>query len=230
MSKKKEMPAERTKAFHDMTFQEKIEHIWEYYKPAVFGIVGGVALIIYIIYKIVNPDPDEILNVTMVNSYSYLQEEETKGYAIFEEYLIDNGYNMEEETINVNSSLYLSEDGVSETDMATSQALVVWNAAGEIDILAGTENIMSMFGTDGGLLEMAEVLTPEQMEKYADRLYTVEDEETGEKYVCALKFPEGNLLTEAGYYTEDVWVAIPVTSKRQELAKKVFTYLLGEEN
>lgn len=227
MSKKKTMPVERTKAFRDMTFGEKIEHIWEYYKPAVFGIIGGVALIIYIIYKILNPDPEVLLGVTMVNSYL---QPEAKGYAIFEEYLADNGYNMEEETINVNSSLYLSEDGMSETDMASSQALIVWNAAGEIDILTGTEHIMSMIGTGGGLLEMAEVLTPEQMEKYADRLYTVEDEESGEKYVCALKFPEGNLLTEAGYYAEDVWVAIPVTSKRQEMAKKVFHYLLAEEN
>lgn len=186
-----------------------------------------MALIIYIIYKILNPDPEVLLGVTMVNSYL---QPEAKGYAIFEEYLADNGYNMEEETINVNSSLYLSEDGMSETDMASSQALIVWNAAGEIDILTGTEHIMSMIGTGGGLLEMAEVLTPEQMEKYADRLYTVEDEESGEKYVCALKFPEGNLLTEAGYYAEDVWVAIPVTSKRQEMAKKVFHYLLAEEN
>lgn len=227
MLKKKPMATERTKTFQEMTVKEKIEHIWEYYKPAVFGIVAGVALIIYIIVKILNPDPEVVLGVTLVNSY---MQQDAEGRVIFDDYLTDNGYNTEEETISVNSSFYLSADGMSQMDMASSQALIAMNAVGEIDILGGDEAVMNMLGVNGGLMEMEEVLTPEQMEQYADRLFTAENPETGEKYVCALKLPTGNLLTEAGYYPEEVWAAIPLTSKRQELAKKVFAYLLGERN
>ena len=219
------MATERTKTFREMTFKEKIEHIWEYYKLAIFGIAAVLALIIYIIYKILNPDPDVILGVTLVNSYS---QPEAEGNLIFEQYLIDNGYNIEEETISVNSSLYISADGMSQADLASSQALIAMNMVGEIDILAGDEYVIGMIGMNGGLMEIEDVLTPEQLEKYADRLYTVEDSESGETYVCALKLPEGNLLTEAGYYSGDVWAGIPITSERQDLAKKVFTYLLGE--
>ncbi len=225
MSKKRPMATERKKTFQEMTVREKIEHIWEYYKLAVFGIIAGVALIIYIIMKILNPDPDVILGVTLVNSYSRMTGESEN---IFEQYLLDNGYNPEEETISVNESLYISEGGMGQSDMASLQALMAWTSVGEIDILAGDENVMNMLGNSGGLLEMEEVLTPAQMEQYGDRLYTTKDPETGQEYVCALKLPEGNLLNKAGYYSGDVWVGIPSTSKRQELAIKIFNYILGE--
>lgn len=225
MSKKRPMATERKKTFQEMTVREKIEHIWEYYKLAVFGIIAGVALIIYIIMKILNPDPDMILGVTLVNSYSRMTGESEN---IFEQYLLDNGYNPEEETISVNESLYISEGGMGQSDMASLQALMAWTSVGEIDILAGDENVMNMLGNSGGLLEMEEVLTPAQMEQYGDRLYTTKDPETGQEYVCALKLPEGNLLNKAGYYNGDVWVGIPSTSKRQELAIKIFNYILGE--
>ena len=224
MSKKRPMATERKKSFQEMTVKEKIEHIWEYYKPAIFGIIAGVALIIYIIMKILYPDPDVILGVTMVNSSPQASEEDKN---IFEQYLSENGYNLEEETISVNESLYLSADGKGQSDYASVQALVAWNAVGEIDILTGDEYVFGLLGVNGGLLEMEDILTPEQMEQYADRLYTIQDSETGQEYVCALKLPEGNLLNKAGYYSGDVWMGIPSTSKRQELAIKIFHYLLG---
>ncbi len=221
---------ERTKAFKDMTFGEKIEQIWAYYKPVLLAIVLGVSLIIYIIYKIINPDPDIILNVALVNSVAAYQEQ-TEEDDLFTRYLKENGYNPEEETISVSANLYLTEDGSGgEMDMATSQSLMARIAASDIDILAGDKFILDMFGADGGFLEIREIFTEEQMEKYADNLYTAVDEETGEEYVCGLKLPESNLLTAEGYYGTEVWMAIPVTANEEhiQLAKEVFIYLLGE--
>lgn len=221
---------ERTKEFKDMTFGEKIEQIWAYYKPVLLAIVLGVSLIIYIIYKIINPDPDIILNVALVNSIAAYQEQ-TEEDDLFTRYLKENGYNPEEETISVSTNLYLTEDGSGgQMDMATSQSLMARVAASDIDILAGDKFILDMFGADGGLMDMQTILTEEQMEKYADNFYTAVDEETGEEYVCGLKLPEGNLLTAEGYYGTEVWMAIPVTVNEEhvQLAKEVFVYLIGE--
>lgn len=217
--------AERKKAFKDMTIGEKIEQIWEYYKLVLLAIVLGVALIIYIIHRILNPPPEIILNVTLVNAFSYENEEDDA----FVRYMEANGYNQEEETISVITGLYLSEDGRGQTDMASYQALIARVSVGEIDILAGNDYVLQILANGGGLMEMEEILTPEQMEIYADRLYTAVDAETGEEFVCGLKLPESNLLSADGYYATDVWAAIPYTASHQELAKEVFQYLLGEE-
>lgn len=216
--------AERKKAFKDMTFREKVEQIWEYYKPVLLAIVLGVWLIIYIIYKILNPPPEVLLNVALVNGLAY----ESKEDDAFTRFLEEKGYNTEEVTIAVGGGLYLDAQGMSQASMASLQALVARNMAGDIDILVGDEYTLSVLGSGGGLKEMDEILSAEQMEKYADRLYTAEDTETGEKYVCGLKLPESNLLTADGYYGEEVWAGIPYTAKNSQLAKEVFQYLLGE--
>ena len=224
---KKSLPTERTKTFRKMSFSEKVQQIWEYYRLAVFGILAGIVLIIYIIYKIMNPDPEEILNVVMVNASA---EEDSSGYEIFSAYLAQNGYNQEEQTITLNTTLNLTGGASSQMDIASQQALITWASAGQIDVLAGNESAMDLFGAGDGLVEMDEILSTEQMEQYKDLLYTAENTETGEQYVCAMKLPEGNLLEQAGYYEGDVWLAIPVSSEHPEVAKDVFLYLLNEEN
>lgn len=216
--------AERKKAFKDMTIGEKIEQIWEYYKLVLLAIALGLALIIYIIYKILNPDPESILNVAMLNTLPV----QTEGEGIFQIYMEENGYDTKTQTISINSNLSISADGAGMTDMASHQALIAMLMVGEIDILAGQEHILGTVANSGGLTRMEEILTPEQLEAYADRLYIAVDEESGEEYACGLKLPEGNLLTEEGYYSEEVWAAIPATSDKKELAKDVFLYLIGE--
>lgn len=221
--RKDERMAERKKAFKDMTLREKVEQIWEYYKPVLLAIVLGVWLIIYIIYKILNPPPEVLLNVALVNGSVYESEEDDA----FTRFLLENGYDPEEVTIAASGGLYLDAQGMSQSSMASMQALLARNMAGDIDILAGDEYTLSILGSGGGLKEMDEILSPEQMEQYADRLYTVKDEETGEEYVCGLKLPESNLLTADGYYDE-VWAGIPYTASHSQLAIEVFQYLLGE--
>lgn len=216
--------AERKKAFKDMTLREKVEQIWEYYKPVLLAIVLGVWLIVYIIYKILNPPPEVLLNVAMVNTLGYQSEEDDA----FTRFLKENGYNPKEETIAANGGLYLDAQGMSQASMASLQALMARSMAGDIDILVGDEYTLSVLGNGGGLKAMDEILSPEQMEKYGDRLYTAKDTETGEEYVCGLKLPEGNLLTADGYYGEEVWAGIPYTAEHPQLAKEVFQYLLGE--
>lgn len=163
------------------------------------------------------------MNVTLVNASAYQSEEDA-----FTRYLTEKGYNPQEQTISVTAGLYLSAEGMGQMEMASLQALMARSAAGDIDLLVGDEYTLSVLGNGGGLLEMEDILSPEQMEKYKDRLYTARNQETGETFVCGLKLPESNLLTADGYYSEEVWAGIPYTAANSELAKDVFQYLLGE--
>lgn len=214
----------RKKTFQSMTIREKAEHIWEYYKPVLLGIVLAAALIIYIIMKIVSPEPESVLNVTLVNAASYNMEEED----VFERYLREQGYDPQKETISVNTGLFLDPDGMSQGSAASYQALVAMTMVGEIDLLGGDQEILELLGANGGLMDMGDILNEEQLERYADRLYTATDAETGTAYVCGIRLPQDNPLTADGYYGENVWAAVPYTAAHQELAKEFLLYLLGE--
>lgn len=208
--------------FREMTIRQKLEHIWEYYKPAIFGTIGGVAIIVYIIYKAVCPDPDAALNITLVNANGFdVVEEDT-----FIRYLKEQGYDTSAETAYVNSNLTLDGENGGQASATSMQVLSAMVMVGEIDLLVGDEYTMQVVGAGGGLTPMDEILSPQQMEQYQDRLYTVEDLETGEQHVCGIWLSEDNLLVQDGYYFGQVLVGMPYTAAHEELAADVITYLL----
>lgn len=212
------------KTFKTMTIGEKIEHIWEYYKLVIIGIVAAVAIIIYAIVKAVTPEPDIVMNAVLVNANSYdVQEEDC-----FQRYLKENGYDLESETINVNTTMYLDNESGSQANATSYQVLVAMIMVGEIDLLIGNEGTIDMMGSGQGLVEIEDILPAEIFEKYKGRLYTVEDTETGETYVCGIWLPEENSLKQDGYYTGEVLAAIPYTAVNMDTAKDVLLYLLGE--
>ncbi len=217
------METEKQK-FKEMTLGGKLEHIWEYYKLALLGITLGVALIVYIVVRIVMPDPESILNVTLVNAYP----QAGMNGNVFERYLTEQGYNPKEETIAVNAGLYLGTEMANPTNATVFQALLAMTLVGEIDLLAGDAGIIDMIGSGNGFLEIDEVLPTELLEKYQDSLYTVTVPESGEEYVCAIRLPKGNPLEQDGYYEADVVAGIPYTAQHPEMAREMLLYLLGE--
>lgn len=210
--------------FREMTVKQKLEHIWEYYKPVIFGIAAGIALIIYIIYKVLTPDPDAALNVTLVNANGYNAVEEDT----FIRYLKEQGYDTTVETAYVNTSLSIDGENGGQASATSMQVLSAMVMVGEIDLLAGDEYTLQLMGS-GGLMPMDQILTEDQMEEYEDRLYAVENPDTGEEQVCGIWLGEDNLLIQDGYYYDKVLVGMPYTAVHQELAVDMIIYLLEQE-
>lgn len=211
--------------FRDMTIKQKLEHIWEYYKPVIFGIAAGIALIIYIIYKVLSPDPDAALNVTLVNANGYEAAEENT----FIRYLKEQGYDLTAETAYINTSLAIDGERGGQASATSMQVLSAMVMVGEIDLLAGDAYTLQLMGSGGGLLPVDQILSSQQLKEYEDRLYSVENPETGEQLVCGIWLGENSLLVQDGYYYDKVLVGIPYTAVHQELAIEMITYLLEQE-
>ena len=125
--------ADRNTAFKDLTFKEKIQQIWDYYRPVIFGIAFAVWLIIYIIYKILNPDPDVLMTAVLMNSSTIDVAEKD----VFTRYLEENGYNPEEETISTRTNLSIDTEnaGAAQITLSSQQVLMAMLSAGEVDLL-----------------------------------------------------------------------------------------------
>ena len=216
--------ADRNTQFKDLAFGEKIEHIWEYYRWIILGAIVAAALVIYGIVQVVTPDPEILTNVVMINANTFDVAEENT----FERYLMEEGYNTEQETITVNASLYLSRAEAGQNGAASYQALVAMTLVGEIDLLVGNEDVFDMLGGGQGLIEMSQILPADLLEKYQDRLYQVTDPETGAIYNCGIWLSEDNLLKQDGYYQGSVLVGIPYTATNYDMAREVLLHLLSE--
>lgn len=219
--------ATRDTSFKELTVKQKVEHIWEYYKPAIFGIVIAVCLIVYVIYKILNPDPDILMTAVLVNASAIDVAEEN----VFVRYMNENDINQEEETISIRTNLTIDSENASAAQMTISsrQVLSAMLSINEIDLLVANEETFDMMGMSGAMMSGEELLPTELVEKYADRFYTVKNEESGDTFVCGIWLGENNPLMEDGYYYESMIAGIPDNAANPELAKEMLLILLGEE-
>ena len=65
--------------FKELTFKKKIDYLWDYYKIPIIGIISAFAIIIYILYLTFRHVPDDILNITLINSSITSENEITIG-------------------------------------------------------------------------------------------------------------------------------------------------------
>lgn len=210
--------------FRKMTFPKKLEHIWEYYRAVVYGVIIGIALLAYFIYKIVTPQPEAILNVTLVNGNSYDAPEEN----VFLRYLKEQGYDLSEYTAYVDAHLQISGEDQSQKSATSLQLLSAMTMVGEIDLLAGDELVFGMMGGSDGLLPLDQALSQELLEKYKDSLFFLPDAETGEENAVGIWLREDSGLVADGYYQGKALMGIPYTAKHPEMAAEALRYLLEE--
>lgn len=206
--------------FKEMTFGQKAQYIWEYYKIPIFGIILGIITIVILIVGLIRKDPEVVLNVCMVNANQYQVAEED----VFDRYLKEQGYNPQTQTIQIKGNYKM---GVGhEVDFTSFQAINTAMSMGQLDLIIGDETVFLTFGTGRGFKSLSEILTPELMEKYEDQLYTVLDDETKEPVICGIWLPKENELVKDGYYKEGVLVGVPYSVTNQELATEMLLYLL----
>ena len=218
--------ADRNTKFEDLTFKQKIEHIWEYYRLLILGIILGVWLIVYIIVKIVTPEPEVLMHVVLVNANSMeVAEEDT-----FDRYLAEHGYDPKEMTISVNASMYLDFDNneMMESNVASQQVLAAMMMIGEIDLLVANEDAFLTVGGNEAMMSVEEILPEELLEKYQDRFYIYTNPETGEEAACGIWLDEKNPLIQDYYYFGKALAGIPYTATNVDLAKEMLLILLGE--
>ena len=212
------------KTFRTMTVKEKIEHIWEYYKLALFGFFAAIALLIYGVSRLLFPDPEILLNVVLVNS-NFLDVPEQDAFL---RYLTKRGYDSESKTINVNTSMYMNSEAADQASAVSYQAIAAMLLVGELDLLVGDEDVISLLGTGDGLSDLQELLPEELLAEHQEQLYFMTDEDGRESYIGGIWLAEGNPLMQDGYYAVPTLAAIPYSSGKRELAAEVLLYLLGE--
>ena len=209
----------------EMSFKEKLEHIWEYYKFFIFGLV--IILVIsgsLINSLLINPQPQTALHISW-NSGFIMHEQLTGLSDVLTARLIDEAKN---ETIVVSLSLTSADD--PSIEMANQQRLIAMLAAGELDVFIVDEALLEEYSSFGfiqpleNLLEDIRLIDPVVYEEIKDKVaYAKIEPEEGvfEERLMGVNITGCPLLTELGlleFLESDLFFSLSATSQRQEKA------------
>ena len=204
---RRQRKAELRAKFKELSFQEKLQYFWDYYKWVIALVIGGIFLIFGIVDWVHNLQMNTVLSVAFANNG--MMETELVG----EEIGADLGLTEKNDTVEVVTGMNADAEG--NFDYYSQMAYIARLNGGTMDILIMPQVLADKMKEQPEIMNLSELFSEEELEKYRD---VIEG-----NYIV---LPYGKLVAEsAELYYEPVFVASTVVNKHTEEAKKWMTVL-----
>lgn len=206
----------------DMSFQDKIAYLWEYYRIHAAVLLGVIALLSYIIYEIITPNIETQLYVAIINN-SISDEVWNEYSANLSEYL---DLNPETEDIQLSHNFYLNAEG--EYGMSMQQALTTYIAAGEVDVIIAPESTFKGYVYNGFFEKISDQLPTDLYTSLADYVFISNTEEVPEKNVYGIYLTDTKLFSENANNADPYVLGILANASHKDNAAEFLRMLYNE--
>ena len=202
LSKKERRLIEKEK-LKGMGFGKKLEYIWMYYKPAIFGVIAAIVLVFMAKDYYEQAQIKTVLSLSIVNSMASdtdeMQQEiqDAIGYG-------DDKYSKVE--ISVNLTTGTEED---EFDYTAQMAYVTHIQAGAIDIMIMPEKLYQTLNENQPFADLEELLGEDVFASFGTQT---------DKTHISIK--DSKLAEELGISYEPMCIVVPFSAQNQENAVK----------
>ena len=212
---------EKKANLQEMSKKERIEFIWDYYKFWIIGGIIGIIAIISVVHHFMTVK-ETVAEMLLVNAST---ENEVSN---MDEYLTERGYNPQKQEIIINSSFIINLERTDTTNVYTLQSLQTIIAADGADILAADSEMYQYLASLSSMADLRDFLSDDILEKYADNIFYVTDEDSGDTYPAGIIIPNNAWMVANGYYTDDCYIGILTGRSKSEDAAPLLLYILGE--
>ena len=206
----------------EMTFKEKLEHIWEYYKIYMVSII----IVIFIIFSLLNawvfnPPLDTVLFISWNRGFvTDEQIDRLKDY--LEERLIEEDAR---EEIIISPFFFVGDDATSV--MADIQRTAAMLAAGMIDLFITDQELVESFSIVAYIQPLDYILAeiqsknPEVYSRIEENILTAVfefEEGIQEEKAAGIRISGSPLFERLGIFRQELYISLAVTAERTDTA------------
>ncbi|MDD3205683.1 MAG: hypothetical protein PHS74_08125 [Lachnospiraceae bacterium] len=187
---------EQQKKLAEMTWKEKWNYFWDYYKVHTLVAIAVVVLLIFFIKDITTGNQDSVFQVAIVNSeVQSIEETEAEKFG---EYL---GIDPKEEKVVFDNSYQINVDSADQMTVASSQKMVANAQLALIDMIMAPEDVMDYYTYNSFLCDIRTILPEAQFEKLdeAGRIFYSKTEE-GKEIPVGIKVDDSSWVKKTGIY------------------------------
>ena len=233
------------KAFKEMTWRQRWEHIKEYYRWHI--VLGLVALFLVgwaLNHYVINPPKKASVNITFHSIEIDGMKAEALGESLQE--VFPEFYDSDHEIEVIDVQVGLDSMGYSEDEYASAMKIMAMMETRSIDLVIGDMTALSGDAYNSYLMPLTEIFTEEELEKIKEYGYVQEDADS-----CIVEISPGDyddrgnpirleakpfLIDISGNFEirqiisgEATYAAFAVNSTHIEEAKALFWYFLTGE-
>lgn len=205
-----------------MSFKKKLEHIWEYYKAALIGVLVLIVLLISIGDIIRKSQYEEILYVSVLNAEVMVDEIQKEKFL---DGFLQYAKAEEKETVTIDYSMEMYEGDTGAVYAATYSKLTALISAKQLDVMIVDEYAFQFCSENDMFLALEEVFSAEQLEALAPYLY-----ESGDQPAKGLRVDESEVADYGLVSYRPVILGIVANSTHTETALEFVEYLFEEND
>lgn len=158
---------EEREALKHGTLEQKLTYFADYYKwHAIIAVIVLCIVISFVVHALTRKET--ALHVCMVNTYALGSEDYITDFAEFADIDLNSW------ELFFDTGIFIQEDALDETSVASSQKLLVYIAAGELDVMITDTETVKMYTNNEFFCDLREFLTPEQTESYKPYFYYID--------------------------------------------------------
>lgn len=208
-----------------MTFEERVDHIWTYYKWEMLGIVMIGFLIFALVSWLCSTPVETVFEGNLSNcqitndGYRYLTGD----------YLNTLGLDADENRAVLGMTTTAGTDAVSvnATGIDGGVRVAVMVADGSLDYIIADSVAIEFYALQGTYQNIESVLTEEQLAPFADKLYYYTDTESGQRVPIAIDISDIAFADECMEDGEAIYLGFPIHAPHPEQQAGFFDYLLA---
>lgn len=209
----------------DMTFKEKLEHLWEYYKWILGIFLGFVFVVCVVIASIISLNTQTRLAGVLINvditpdGYVYLQD----GY--FERIGGQEG----KEIVDLRSMQF--QDPYTTVDQTfaldVQETVLALISARELDYLMFDDIALPFFLDPESILDLRELFTQQELDAMGTAVIKLQIPETGEEIPMAIDVSDTAVFREYMASDKPVYLAFSIVSPRMDACVDFWKFIKG---
>lgn len=219
---KQEAP-EKIIPFKELTFKQKLSHIWEYYKWHIILPIVAVISAVSIGLAIYENSKDSVLYAVFINTLLT----DTSGDKLMDEFVDYAGLDMKGKKITLDTTLYINQKNSDMNSVSSSQKLLAMFTSIEMDVIVCNEDNFDYYAAQDSFVELSEVLPQDFLSEHEDLLREAVGKDGGE-HTFGVSLADSPKLAEYNAFLEDPILTIPVTRMEEENILLFISFLLGE--
>lgn len=153
-------------SFKNLSFQEKTEYLWDYYKFHLLGILFVLVLTMGGIFYLAEDSKPDILNGYLLNS----NWGDDMAQELLADYAFTKGYDLSESNACFNSSVYIDVQIKDQMSSVAYTKVMSDLDMKRTDFYFCNQEIFDYFGEKDTFLELETVLPADLLEKYQNQM------------------------------------------------------------
>lgn len=210
--------------FKDLSLKKKLEYIWDYHKWKIIITLVVVSVLGSAIPAMIENNKEVALYAAFINT----QLTDTNDHPLMVDYVETKDIDVEGKRTILDCSMIINHKNPNQYSMTSSQKMMAMFGADTMDVVVQDIDTCKQYAALGGYRDLENVLSPELLEKYKDKLLYTDGLEDAGSHAYGIDVSESPVLKEQGAYIIPAYFSICVNTTQEENAIAFLEYLLGE--